>query len=81
MPPEAAEIKGTHSRYILHRHLKAHDTADVYDPLDLFSEDRTRQEKALEGLWEIWEATDGAKNSFRVYVDGNPISSTQVSSE
>jgi len=77
-PPEAAGIKSKHSRYVLHRHYKREGLDDTFDPLDLFASDQARVQQALDGLWSIWKDTAGAKNNWRVYVNGKPIMPDQV---
>lgn len=77
-PAEAAKIKSQHSRYVLHRHYKREGLDDTYDPLDLFATDLARVEKSLEALWSIWKDTAGAKNNWRVYMNGKPIMPNQV---
>ncbi|ORX37294.1 inositol-pentakisphosphate 2-kinase, partial [Kockovaella imperatae] len=74
-PPEAAGIKSQIPRFHLHEHFRGNYTSeDVgYNPLDLFSGQQARMKKALEGLWLGWEASEGRKNNWRVYVDGQVV--------
>ncbi|ODO10002.1 hypothetical protein I350_02226 [Cryptococcus amylolentus CBS 6273] len=66
-PPESVPIKSRISRFTLHRHLKGHDDEKDYDPLDLFSGQEQRIERALDALWTTWETSHGRGNNWRVF--------------
>ncbi|WWD05014.1 hypothetical protein V865_003085 [Kwoniella europaea PYCC6329] len=76
IPPEAAEIKSKHCRFCMHRHLKGHDSSaeGKFCPLDLYSGEEVRMKKAINGLWGIWEHSQGKENNWRVFVNGERIS-------
>jgi len=50
-----------------------------YCPLDLFSGDETRVEKALRDLWDGWVDSNGSINNMRVFAYGKMLKPTQVS--
>ncbi|WWC96243.1 hypothetical protein V866_003110 [Kwoniella sp. B9012] len=76
VPPEAAEIKSKHCRFCMHRHLKGHDSSAEckFCPLDLYSGEEVRMKKAINGLWGIWEQSQGKENNWRVFVNGERTS-------
>ncbi|WVQ65637.1 uncharacterized protein L199_003815 [Kwoniella botswanensis] len=76
VPPEAAEVKSKHCRFCMHRHLKGHDSSAEckFCPLDLYSGEEVRMKKAINGLWGIWEQSQGKENNWRVFVNGERIS-------
>ncbi|OCF57109.1 hypothetical protein L486_05968 [Kwoniella mangroviensis CBS 10435] len=76
VPPEAAEVKSEHCRFCMHRHLKGHDSSaeGKFCPLDLYSGEEVRMKKAINGLWGIWEQSEGKENNWRVFVNGEKIS-------
>lgn len=76
-PAEAASVKSKICRFCLHQHYKGAESS--YCPLDLYSGDRMRVRKALDGLWEQWHHSDGEKNNLRVFVDGKKILPSNVS--
>ncbi|KAK1925792.1 inositol-pentakisphosphate 2-kinase, partial [Papiliotrema laurentii] len=77
-PPEAVSIKSQIPRYVLHRHYKNEPIEDAYNPQDLFSGEEERVKKASEDLWRIWETSDGMKNNWRIYVNGQVIKPGQA---
>ncbi|KAJ7461581.1 inositol-pentakisphosphate 2-kinase [Mycena latifolia] len=69
-------VKTRTCRFCMHSHLKAQNGETValgYCPLDLYSGDELRVKKALSSLWDAWANSDGAVNSFRVFVRGKKI--------
>lgn len=80
-PPESIPIKTRNCRYCLHQHYRGEsvDGGAIFCPLDLYSTDRTRVRHALEGLWELWQTSNGTKNNLRVYVDGKRVLPSSVS--
>lgn len=50
-----------------------------YEPLDLYSGDMTRMTTAMQALWGLWSSSGGESNNWRVFVDGQAISVTEVS--
>lgn len=71
-PPEAAAIKSTIGRFTLHQHYRGKSTTR-YDPLDLYSDDETRMQNALDGLLHDWVETGGKANNLRIFVDGKAV--------
>ncbi|TXT09991.1 uncharacterized protein COLE_03925 [Cutaneotrichosporon oleaginosum] len=73
-PPESIPIKTRNCRFCLHQHHRGEDVdGTVYCPIDLYSTDRSRVRKALDGLWAQWHSSAGDKNNLRVYVDGKMV--------
>jgi len=77
-PQEAAVIKSEHSRYTLHQHMRGIETE--YDPLDLYSDDMSRMDTAMQALWGLWSSSGGGSNNWRVFVDGQVIGVHEVGS-
>jgi inositol-pentakisphosphate 2-kinase len=50
-----------------------------YDPLDLYSDDMSRMDTAMQALWGLWSSSGGDSNNWRVFVDGQVIGVTEVS--
>lgn len=75
-PQEAASIKSQHSRYKLHQHMRGIETE--YDPLDLYSDDMSRMDTAMQALWGLWSSSGGDSNNWRVFVDGQVIGVHEV---
>lgn len=60
----------------MHAHMKSTQNEDValgYCPLDLYSGDATRVEKALRALWDVWIGTGGKVNNLKVFVEGKIV--------
>lgn len=76
-PQEAAAIKSEHSRYKLHQHMRGVETE--YNPLDLYSDDISRMDTAMQALWGLWSSSAGKSNNWRVFVDGQVIGVHEVS--
>ncbi|GMK57356.1 hypothetical protein CspeluHIS016_0401900 [Cutaneotrichosporon spelunceum] len=73
-PLESIPIKSRNCRFCLHQHYRGESIdGTVYCPIGLYSGDRTRVQKALDGLWAQWHAHSGGKNNLRVYVDGKMV--------
>ncbi|EST09149.2 Inositol-pentakisphosphate 2-kinase [Kalmanozyma brasiliensis GHG001] len=80
LPPSSSnvEIKGRYSRYRMHRVAK-HSAAQpmskehfeqLYDPLDLYSQDPKRKQKAVAALYKDWQETNGKTNNLRLFWNG-----------
>lgn len=83
IPPSSpnVEIKARYSRYRMHRVAK-HAAADhagqmsieqferLYDPVDLYSCDSERKQKAIKALWDDWIDTKGKTNNLRLFWNG-----------
>jgi hypothetical protein len=54
------------------------DDVRTYCPLDLYSGNEERMHRAIDGLWASWEATGGAGNNWRVYIDGKRVDPNTV---
>jgi inositol-pentakisphosphate 2-kinase len=69
--PNDVALKHSTSRYQLHQLLKKHqktiDTVSTYDPLDLFSGETSKMEKALHGLLE------NPQNNLTLFINGTPL--------
>ena len=52
----------------------------TYCPLDLFSGDEARVRKALQNLWEAWVESQGKANNLRLFVQGEMVDPSDVSS-
>lgn len=73
-PLESVEIKSRNCRYCLHENYRgATIEHGRYCPIDLYSGESDRVQRALDGLWKQWLESDGEKNNLRVFVDGNRI--------
>ncbi|EIW60279.1 inositol-pentakisphosphate 2-kinase [Trametes versicolor FP-101664 SS1] len=73
---ETRAIKTRTCRFCMHAHMKSTQGEDValgYCPLDLYSGDATRVEKALRALWDVWIGTGGKVNNLKVFVEGKII--------
>ena len=77
LPPSSpnVEIKAKYSRYRMHRVAKhAQMTKEqfdqLYDPLDLYSSDALRKQKAVKSLWRDWKRTEGRTNNLRLFWNG-----------
>jgi inositol-pentakisphosphate 2-kinase len=51
-----------------------------YCPLDLFSGDRARMERAIDSLYDAWLRTDAKINNLKIFVRGEKISPANVGS-
>ena len=49
-----------------------------YDPLDLYSDDMSRMDTAMQALWGLWSSSGGDSNNWRVFVDGQVIGVHEV---
>lgn len=80
-PAEAVPIKSQIDRYTLHQALKRDQgkMATAYDPMDLYSGDEGRVQKALSDLWTAWRETKGRSNNWKVCVDGKAVHPEDVS--
>ena len=71
-------------RFTLHQHHRG-KSSTRYDPLDLYSEEEARMEKALDGLLHDWEESGGKANNLRVFANGKavvpPVRETPVQAE
>ena len=69
--PQHVELKRSSSRYALHQYLKFNEEKiskiSMYDPIDLFSENKERMEHALKALFQ------NPQNNLRVFVCGNSV--------
>ncbi|CDW98964.1 hypothetical protein [Sporisorium scitamineum] len=93
LPPSSpnVEIKAKYSRYRMHRVAKQAASEEqmtkeqfeqLYDPLDLYSAERGRREKAVKALWTDWKETGGKTNNLRLFWIGaavNPVDSGTLS--
>lgn len=59
-------------RFTLHQHYRG-KASTRYDPLDLYSGDEARMEKALDGLLHDWAKSGGKANNLRVFMDGKAV--------
>jgi len=50
-----------------------------YDPLDLYSDDMSKMDTAMQALWGLWSSSGGDSNNWRVFVDGQVIGVHEVS--
>lgn len=82
LPPSSpnVEIKATYSRYKMHRVAKEAGKQrtkewfeSLYDPLDLYSPDPKRKEKALRALWSDWKESGGKTNNLRLFWNGSVV--------
>ncbi|KDQ14541.1 hypothetical protein BOTBODRAFT_109962 [Botryobasidium botryosum FD-172 SS1] len=77
LSPATRPIKAAHCRFCMHTHRRAasDDPAAItrYCPLDLFSGDPARIERALSTLWDAWIHSNGAVNNLKLFVDGATI--------
>lgn len=83
LPPASpnVDIKTKYSRYRMHRVLKhPHPQAltrqqfeSLYDPLDLYSAEDQRREKAIRALWTDWCESDAHTNNFRLFWNGTRV--------
>ncbi|SJX65103.1 uncharacterized protein SRS1_15924 [Sporisorium reilianum f. sp. reilianum] len=85
LPPSSpnVEIKAKYSRYRMHRvakqaagvgQLTKEQFERLYDPLDLYSEDRARKGRAVKALWSDWKETGGKTNNLRLFWNGAVVS-------
>ncbi|KAM0792601.1 hypothetical protein ACM66B_005262 [Microbotryomycetes sp. NB124-2] len=76
------DTKTTYCRFCMHRYTKEahkhpmqaldrHQTG--YCPLDLYSQDTGRVDKAVKALWDGWETSHGSANNLRIFVDGKRV--------
>ncbi|KAJ6531626.1 inositol-pentakisphosphate 2-kinase [Mycena vulgaris] len=75
-------VKTRTCRFCMHSHLKTlkgETVAVGYCPLDLYSGNESRIKTALSSLWDAWETSNGAVNSFKVFVRGKKISPAEKS--
>jgi len=49
-----------------------------YNPLDLYSDDMSRMNTAMQALWGLWSSSGGNSNNWRVFVDGQVIGVHEV---
>jgi len=73
-------IKARHCRFCLHDYLRATRVPAVhrYCPLDLYSSDPARVERAVEALWDRWMDSQGGTNNLRIFLDGRKLHPTEV---
>ncbi|KAI0372990.1 inositol-pentakisphosphate 2-kinase [Pilatotrama ljubarskyi] len=79
LSPETRDIKLRTCRFCMHAHLKSTQGEDValgYCPLDLYSGDEDRMQKALGALWDVWVGSGGAVNNLHVFVHGKMLKPT-----
>ena len=78
VPVEHRHLKHVHSRYQLHQSLKMEQGViqerSMYDPLDLFSGDGVRMERAIMAL------LDSPQNNLRVFIGGKRIPDVSAAS-
>ncbi|EIW73448.1 hypothetical protein TREMEDRAFT_24841, partial [Tremella mesenterica DSM 1558] len=69
-PAEAAPIKSQNCRFCMHQYLRDPTLIHQgrYCPIDLFSGDEVKMQKALEGLVKLWKSTGGVGNNWRMFV-------------
>ncbi|KZV96177.1 hypothetical protein EXIGLDRAFT_609571 [Exidia glandulosa HHB12029] len=71
---ETREVKAQHCRFCIHAHFKqlqGEIVAEGFCPLDLYSGDGERVDKAMDSLWRTWStAEDGNIHNMRVFLDG-----------
>ncbi len=46
---------------------------ELYDPLDLYSGEEGRMEKAVNALWKDWKESEGKTNNFRLFWNGQLV--------
>ncbi|KAK4053180.1 hypothetical protein OIV83_001915 [Microbotryomycetes sp. JL201] len=82
LPDSDRDIKTKYCRFCMHRYMKeAHKHPmqalerhqSGYCPLDLYSGDEARVNKAVKALWSGWEASHGSANNLRIFVDGKRV--------
>ncbi|GAA5868958.1 hypothetical protein JCM8547_003233 [Rhodosporidiobolus lusitaniae] len=95
LSPSTALLKTTYCRFCMHRYhkrvssstlcpqhrsiaLAAHEQG--YCPLDLYSSNSKRVERAVTCLFAEWASSNGEKNSLRVFLDGEKLSPRDPSS-
>ncbi|SPO24259.1 probable Inositol-pentakisphosphate 2-kinase [Ustilago trichophora] len=81
IPPSSpnVEVKAKFSRYRMHRvlkdgHMSKEKFQELYDPLDIYSADQKRKEKAVRALWKDWNETKGKTNNLRLFWNGAIVS-------
>ncbi|SNX86384.1 related to Inositol-pentakisphosphate 2-kinase [Melanopsichium pennsylvanicum] len=81
LPPNSpnVEIKAKFSRFKMHKVLKQQgamtreEFEQLYDPLDLYSMDHKRMDKAIRALWREWKQTHGKTNNLRLFWNGQMV--------
>jgi inositol-pentakisphosphate 2-kinase len=74
-------IKMKTCRFCMHTHYRSqndHAIPICYCPLDLFSGDERRIDKALRDLWAGWIDSNGTMNNMRIFTHGKMLKPTEV---
>ncbi|EPQ30899.1 uncharacterized protein PFL1_01797 [Pseudozyma flocculosa PF-1] len=80
------ELKTRHSRFRMHKVARHPDPSSLahaefeghYDPLDLYSCQTDRMQKALDALAADWQQSGGTTNNLRLFWNGEVVKPTQT---
>lgn len=84
LSPQTRDVKTRHSRFVMHSYYRTYsghskpEAESTYDPLDLFSGEAPRIEKAVTSLWDSWVRSSGSANNLKIFIGGKTVDPASV---